>query len=51
MTNEPVNRVVRLIAEQSIDRASQSLSKMLKAGAAIESSVLIWWTSPISQRN
>lgn len=36
MTNEPVNRVVRLIAEQSIDRASQSLSKMLKAGAAIE---------------
>ena len=36
MTNESVNRVVRLIAEQSIDRASQSLSKMLKAGAAIE---------------
>ena len=35
MPNESVNRAVRLIAEQSIDRASQSLSKMIKAGAAI----------------
>jgi len=36
MSNEPINRAVRLIAEQSIDRASQSLSKMLKAGASID---------------
>ena len=36
MSTESVNRAVRLIAEQSIDKASQSLSKMLKAGAAIE---------------
>lgn len=34
--SDAVNRAIRLIAEQSIDKASQSLSKMLKAGAAIE---------------
>lgn len=33
---ENVNRVVRLIAEQGFDRASQSLSKLLKTGAGIE---------------
>ena len=31
-----VHRAVRLIAEQSIDKASQSFSKMLRTGAAIE---------------
>jgi len=36
MSNESVNRAIRLIAEQSIDKASQSLSKMLKAGAVID---------------
>lgn len=35
-SSDNVNRAIRLIAEQSIDKASQSLSKMLKAGAAIE---------------
>jgi len=34
--SDSVNRVIRLIAEQSIDKASQSLSKMLRCGAAIE---------------
>ena len=32
---ESVSRAVKFIAEQSIDRASQSLSKMLKTGAQI----------------
>ena len=33
---DSVNRAIRLVAELSIDKAAQSLSKMLKAGAAIE---------------
>jgi len=36
MPNESVNRAVRLIAERSIDKASQSFSKMIKLGAAID---------------
>lgn len=36
MPSESISRAVQLIAEQSIDKASQSLSKMLKAGASIE---------------
>ena len=36
MTKDTVNRAVRLIAEQGIDRASQSLSKMLRSGAVID---------------
>ena len=36
MPKESVNRAVRMIAEHSIDKASQSLSKMLKAGASID---------------
>ncbi len=36
MSSESISRAVQLVAEQSIDKASQSLSKMLKAGASIE---------------
>ncbi len=36
MPEHTVNRMVQMVAEQSIDRSSQVLSKMLKSGAKIE---------------